>query len=363
MIPSSHVADGPGPENMVDVNAAGRTVTIRDVAREVGVSPSTVSRAFARPGRVNAETAKRIHEAADKLGYRVKDVTAVNATNTNRLNGMLVITVADLGNPVFADYVKSAQHQCLKKGFGLLVIDFEENHLIERNALNLAIPHVDGLILSSTRLSDAAIRKLAEIKPLVTINRPIRGVRAIVPDAQQGIREALEHLRRIGHSEITYLSGPEASWQDGRRWRVMSQQCPELGIKLRRIAYKAASYRGGYRYIDEFLHSPTTAVIAYNDIMAIGFIKALQARGFSVPQDVSVIGIDDTPISSLTSPLLSTIHLPRKRPAEQAVDDIIAQLRHAKLDRDPHAMRFLQSSFVIRSSTAPPSEKLHSLRM
>lgn len=340
-----------------------KIATIRDVAKAVGVSPSTVSRAFARPGRVSAETARRIRDAADRLGYRAKAITSLNMNDSDQLNGLLAITVADLGNPIFADYVKSAQHQCLRKGFGLLIIDFEETHLIERKALKLAMHHVDGLILASSRSSDATIRKLAEIKPLIVLNRPIRGVHSIVPDAQQGVAEAVEYLMQLGHSELTYLSGPEASWQDGRRWRVLSQCCSKAGMRLRRISSNAPSYSGGYRYSDEFMRNPTTAVIAYNDIVAIGFIKALQAKGMRVPEEVSVVGIDDTPISSLVDPALSTVRLPRKEPAEQAVDEIIAQLRHAQAESAMPTTKFLRSTFIPRASTGPASSDIHLLRL
>lgn len=340
-----------------------KAVTIRDVARLVGVSPSTVSRAFARPGRVSAETARRIRDAADKLGYRVKTVTSLNMTDSEHLNGLIAITVADLGNPIFADYVKSAQHECLRKGFGLLVIDFEETNLIERKALNLAMGHVDGLILTSSRSSDATVRKLAEIKPLIALNRPIRGVQSIIPDARQGLSEAIEHLMQLGHDEVTYLSGPEASWQDGRRWRTLSELCARSGIRLRRVASEAPSYSGGYRYSDEFMRNPTTAVIAYNDILAIGFIKALQARGIRIPEEISVIGIDDTPVSSLVTPALSTVRLPRKEPAELAVDDIISQLRHTRPETNATSTRFLKSTFIPRSSTGPASNDIHTFTL
>ncbi|MBW3088733.1 LacI family DNA-binding transcriptional regulator [Bifidobacterium sp. 82T24] len=342
---------------------ARKPVTIRDVARLVGVSPSTVSRAFARPGRVSAETAKRIREAADRLGYRVKAVTSLNMTDSEHLNGLIAITVADLGNPIFADYVKSAQHECLRKGFGLLVIDFEETNLIERKALNLAMNHVDGLILTSSRSSDATVRKLAEIKPLIALNRPIRGVQSIIPDARQGLAEAVEHLIQLGHDEITYLSGPEASWQDGRRWRTLSELCSQHGIRLRRVASEAPSYSGGYRYSEEFMRNPTTAVIAYNDILAIGFIKALQARGIRIPEEISVIGVDDTPVSSLVTPALSTVRLPRKEPAELAVDDIIAQLRHTRPEASATSTKFLRSTFIPRSSTGPASNDIHTFTL
>ena len=350
---SNEVTDDNGKETVQAEQDGAHSVTIRDVAKAVGVSPSTVSRAFARPGRVSADTARRIREAADRLGYRVRTVDTVNMTDSNQLNGLLAITVADLGNPIFADYVKAAQRECMRKGFGLLVIDFEETGVIERKAVDLALKHVDGIIFTSSRSSDASIRKIAEIKPVVALNRPIRGVQSIIPDISAGMMQAVAHLKSLRHGEITYLPGPEASWQEGRRWRVVSELCEQENIRLHRLPLNDPSYTGGSHYCEQFLNNPNGAVIAYNDIIAIGFMKALQARHIRVPQDVSVIGVDDTPVSSLVTPALSTIRLPRREPAELAVDDIIARVRRTKQqDAQP---RFLKSTFIARSSTAPCS--------
>lgn len=330
-------------------------VTIRDVAKAVGVSPSTVSRAFARPGRVSAETSRKIREAADRLGYRSDQVETVEMTNAHTLNGLLAITVADLSNPIFADYVKSAQHQCLRKGFGLLVIDFEETSIIERKALQLTLHHIDGLILSSSRSSDTTIRKLAEIKPIVALNRPIRGVKSIVPNAQQGLDQALATLVAYGHQNLTYLSGPESSWQEGRRWRILSELGVKHHIKIRRITSSAPNYVGGFQYCEEFLKNPTTAVLAYNDMIAVGFMKSLQAKGIHIPEDVSIIGIDDTPMSAMITPPLATIRMPRKEPAEMAVDEIIAMARHTKAPDISGATTFLPSQFIRRASVGRAS--------
>ena len=225
--------------------ASHRKVTIRDVAEAAGVASSTVSRAFARPGRVSASTARHIHEVADRIGYRTTSVSPF--ADSDQLNGLIAIVVADLSNPVFAEYTRSAQHECLKHGLGLLVIDSEENMIIERNAIRAAISHIDGIILASSRLSDAGIRKLAEIKPVVALNRSIRGIQSVIADTTDGLTMAVQHLYEMGHRSITYLGGPESSWQDGMRWRILSTLCSRQGIKLRRVTSTAPTFSGGYR--------------------------------------------------------------------------------------------------------------------
>ncbi|OZG68019.1 LacI family DNA-binding transcriptional regulator [Bifidobacterium eulemuris] len=326
--------------------------TIRDVAQAAGVSISTVSRAFARPGRVSASTAKRVFAAADALGYRARAVDTPTPADDRRLHGILAISVADIANPVFADYVKSAQHQCMSKGFGLMVIDAEETGAIERNALRLAHAHVDGFILASSRASDVTIRKIAEIKPAVTINRPVRGLQSISGDPAPGLEAAIGRLVDLGHDSLTYLSGPEASWQDGMRWRTISASCARHRITLRRVPGTAPTYAGGYGIAPTFLDNPTTAVIAYNDIAAIGFMAALRARGYSVPGDVSVIGVDDLPVSMLVEPRLSSVRLPRRQLGRQAVDALIGRLHHTESHPNFEPV-MLPSSFVERASIGP----------
>ena len=323
-------------------------VTIRDVARVAGVAPSTVSRAFARPGRVSVNTARRIQQVADSLGYRTTSISTFNPSND--FNGLIAFVVADLSNPVFAEYTRSAQHECLEHNLGLLVIDSEENMLIERDAIRLASRHIDGIILASSRLSDAGIRKLAEMKPVIAMNRSIRGVQSVIADTTQGLTSAVERLIELGHHSITYLGGPDSSWQEGVRWRTISSLCSTHGLRLRRVASSAPTFSGGYRCRVGFLKNPTTAVIAYNDIMAIGFIAALHAQGIAVPQQVSVVGIDDVQFSSLVSPALSTVRIPRKQLGASAVDEMYAVLNHSKRSDNLQPV-ILGSSFVVRAST------------
>ncbi|NMM93684.1 LacI family DNA-binding transcriptional regulator [Bifidobacterium oedipodis] len=310
------------------IGAPRKKVTIRDVADAAGVSTATVSRAFARPGRVGAETAERIRQIADELGYRADTVDAAQSSSPDELNGMLAITVADISNPVFSDVVKAAQHRCLTKGFGLAVVDAEETGAIERGAMQLMHRHVDGFILASSRASDAAIRKIAEIKPVVTLNRPTRGIPAIIADPTRGLVAAVEQLLALGHKQITYLAGPASSWQDGMRWRVLNALSVQHGFLLRRLPCASPTMAGGIGAFRLFKARPTSAVIAYNDLMAVGFLSALMEHGFAVPGEVSVVGIDNLPTDTIAKPTLSSVNLPRRELGEQAVDELIGRLRH-----------------------------------
>lgn len=334
------------------LGAPRKAVTIRDVAEAAGVSIATVSRAFARPGRVSAQTAQRIHEVADQLGYRVSSPRSDTASTSDEINGMLAITVADISNPVFSEVVKAAQHRCLARSFGLAVVDAEETGTIERGTMQLMHRHVDGFILASSRASDAAIRKLAEIKPVITVNRPTRGIPSVIADPTAGLTSAVEHLTAIGHHDITYLAGPASSWQDGMRWRTLNALCARMHVTLHRIPCASPTIAGGMGAYRQFHTHRSSAVIAFNDLIAVGFMTALKDHGIHIPQEVSVLGIDDITMDQLVSPKLSSIVMPRRELGEFAVDELIARVRRTVHRPSLEPVRFV-SRFIERDSVGP----------
>lgn len=331
------------------------SATIRDVAKAAGVAPSTVSRAFSKPGRVKAETARQIFKIADELGYRTNHILSYSQSDQpQHFNNLIAIVVADLANPVFAGIVKSVLHECTSNQLGLLVLDSEENGPLERAILRKTTDHVDGIILASSRLTDSAARKTAEIKPVITINRPIRGIQSIVTDINTGIAEAVEYLHELGHTNLTYLAGPDASWQNGMRWRSLSVSCQKFHMRVHRITCPSPNYSGGYRCFDAFQQNPTSAVLGYNDLIAIGFIAALKAHKIKVPNEVSVIGIDNTSISTLTTPALTTIDMPHKQAGKLAAGKMVTALLHKTTGNRRHdlAPLILPTNLVKRASTA-----------
>jgi Bacterial regulatory proteins, lacI family/Periplasmic binding proteins and sugar binding domain of LacI family len=231
----------------------GQLPTIYDVARECGVAPSTVSRAFSRPGRVNAETAERIRVVAARLGYRTNP--PARALSTGR-SSMIALVIPDVTNPVYFDITRGAEDAAAETGYTLLLADFRETGRLEREAIDRAVPAVEGLVLAGPRISDSAIRMAAKQRPTVILNRAMTGLPSVVIDNPRGMRRAAEHLGELGHTAITYLAGPEASWADGMRWRSLREACLELDLQARRLgprrpAAPAAGHgRGGLQRPD-----------------------------------------------------------------------------------------------------------------
>lgn len=302
-----------------------KQVTIYDVAKEAGVSPSTVSRAFSRPGRVNAETSELIHAAAAKLGYRTKPVQRPEVGVEKKA---LALVVADVTNPVYAHIMRGFQQEAGEHGYTVLLIDSHEDGHAEYEYIQSVLPLVDGLVLSASRLTDSAINQIVKVVPVVATNRIIAGLPSVVPDSGRGMRRAIEHLATLGHTRLTYLSGPEASWANGVRWRAASEACHELSLHLRRVGPGTPSVQGGVEAARIWRAHPTTGVIAFNDIMAIGFMKAAQSYGLKLPDDVSVVGIDNSISSVLTTPTLTTVTPQPSLIGARAARALLSQLKH-----------------------------------
>lgn len=324
----------------------GRQPTIYDVAREAGVAPSTVSRTFSRPGRVNAETAARIRQIADDLGYRTNPLArALHSGSTH----LLALVVADVTNPFFFDVIRGAESAAADAGYTMLVADVQESQESERQALDRTLPLVDGLVLATSRLSDTSIRVAAKQRPTVVVNRVMSDIASVATDNSGGTRSAVEHLVELGHRHITYLSGPEASWADGMRWRALREATHRMGVALRRTTPQTPTLEAGKAIVEQFLQTPTTAVIAYNDLLAIGFGQGLAARGVTIPAEVSVVGFDNIFGADFCSPPLTTVAAPLRALGAHAVTTLLKQVA----TRTPKATRpaMLPMRLVVRGST------------
>lgn len=339
-----------GPADNRRQDRGGRkTVTIYDVGRLAGVAPSTVSRAFARPGRVNADTAARVRAAAEELGYRVNPVA--RALSTSRTQ-MLAVMVSDITNPFYPDLIRGAQLAASKAEYTVLLADARESHVLEREALERLLPVVEGVIIGSSRMPDSTLQMVAKQRPTVVLNRHVLGIPSLVGDSPLGIRRAVEHLVELGHEAVTYVAGPEASWADGMRWRSLREAGTGLGISTRRTGAGRPSVEGGRLAALSLRDDLPTAVVAYNDLIAIGLMMAFAEAGVRVPGEVSVVGYDNIFPAALVSPGLTTIASPGRSMGATAVANVLAMTRGALPRSDqPFVM---PTRLIVRGSTGRP---------
>lgn len=303
-----------------------RPTTIYDVARVAGVSPSTVSRTFARPGRVSSRTAQRVRAVAEELGYRSEAVFRPLAPEKTRMIGL---AVADITNPFFFPLIRGAERAAAEAGFTLLLSDAQESRQHEWEMLERALPVVDGMVISSSRMSDTDLRSVAKNVPVVVLNRHVTGLMSVITDTPRGVRRAVEHLAALGHRRICYVAGPEASWVDGARWRALREACLELELRECRVGPVAPTVAGGASAAAAVVAKGATSVLCYNDLVAIGVIRALQQRGVGVPDQVSVVGFDNIFAAPLITPALTTVASPQGSIGETAVRNVIALSRRA----------------------------------
>lgn len=356
---SSVPADGPVPSEAARGSSAstGRAPTIYDVARKAGVAPSTVSRAFARPGRVSFETAERIRAAADELGYRARTIT--RRTDTREGTRMIALVLSDISNPVYFDLLRGAEEAAADADYTILLANSQETVKKEQEALERVLPLVDGVLMVSSRMSDSAVRMTAKQKPTIMLNRAVSGVVSVVTDNAMGTRRAVEHLVSQNVRDITYVAGPEASWTDGMRWRAVRETGAALHARIHRRGPTAPTIAGGRAAALSWMEHRTRGVICYNDLMAVGFVRTLQEHGLSVPRDAAVIGYDNIMLLPYVSPSMSTIAAPVHAIGTTATKNLVAMIRGAQ----PTSSRplVLPSKLVVRQSSrvveTPPARR------
>ncbi|WP_460465169.1 LacI family DNA-binding transcriptional regulator [Arthrobacter pigmenti] len=326
-------------------------MTIYDIAREAGVNPSTVSRALGKPGRISATTEKKIQDAARKLNYRVNPIARALPTGRTRTIGLIV---ADITNPVIFDVVRGAERAAGQADYTMVLAESEESPDTELRAAERLLQTVDGLVLATTRLTDGQIRQLAGYKPVVLINRELDDVASVLVDVEQGIAEAVRHLKAMGHTRIAYVAGPEQSWISIRRLESLKQRCGWARIAVETVASASPTVDGGRRVARRIHETDATAVIAYNDLLAIGLMQELQEAGVTVPHDLSIIGFDNIFGSDFTSPPLTTITSPLHDVGVRAFTTLAGVLDgvvERQNDGTPPAP--LVTELIIRGSTGP----------
>jgi len=323
-------------------------VTIYDIAQVAGVSPSTVSRALNKPGRINAKTEQRVREAAQSLGYRLNPMA--RALPTGR-TGTLGLLVSDLTNPLYFDLVGSAERAASAAGHTLVLAESRESAEAERATAERLQPAVDGLLLVATRLDDAEIAGLAAAKPLVLVNRRVPGVPSVAPDVSPGIAQTLDHLQAAGHRAVGYLSGPAGSWPNRERWEVLFEQALARGLSIVEIPAGVPTMDGGADGLRRVLASGITAVVTFNDLMALGLLRACRADGIDVPGRLSVVGFDDIFGAELTTPALTTVRSPLAAIGEAATARLLAEIRG---ENGGPSEVVLPTELVVRESAGPP---------
>ncbi|MFC4256806.1 LacI family DNA-binding transcriptional regulator [Croceibacterium xixiisoli] len=332
-------------------NSSDKRPTLKDLAREAGVSLASASYAVNGTGSVGEQTRAHILEVAQRIGYRQN--LAARVMKTGR-SGNLALVLPDLTNPFFPTLAQALFRSARARGYGMFLIDTEGNEELEHSALSrVSDIGVDGLVWFPIRDKDTSQGVLKHM-PAVVLDRTVPGFAAVGVDYHDAGRLAARHLLDMGHRRIGIISGPGdvASMRDrcdGAQALIAAEG--ELAFRVE----NAFSVDLEPPVIDALLHSDATAIFAAADVIAIGVLRHAQARGLQIPRDLSVLGFDDIPLADQQIPPLSTIELPVETIATTAVEALLAQLE-ADGPKTLPAMPLVTTNLVERRTVAAPSD-------
>jgi LacI family transcriptional regulator len=329
--------------------------TIADVARLAGVHASTVSRALdpAARHRISAAVAERVSAAAEKLGYRPSALAAGLRSGRSHTVGVLV---PDLTNPVFPPIVQAIEAALARAGYVTLLASTEADPAKEALLIRrMAAQGADGIILASAASGSPAPEAALRLGlPMVLVNRRLPGtdLPAVVSEDAAGIGLAVRHLLGLGHRRIAHLAGPSGVATAADRLRGFRAALRAAGLAPVAVERAAAYTRaaGGAAARALLRAGGFTAIVAANDLLALGAYDALREAGLRVPVDVSVTGFNDMPMADLVDPPLTTVRIQHAAMGEAAASALLARLR----GEAPEGLTRLPAALVVRESTAAP---------
>ncbi len=336
-----------------------RQPRLSDVAAHAGVSIATASRVVNWPDQVSLSTRNRVEEAIHTLGYLPGTPRKSEEVANLRLIALLI---PDIQNPYFAEIVRGVEEEAEMESLSLLLFHTaEETEREERTLRRLLHEQLNGVIVFGSRLPTASLVKFQHERqvPLVVINQRINdpNVACVVIDSEQATWRAARYLINLGHRRIAYMAGPIASESSQARQRGIERALAEIGQKLpdEWIVPGFPNIEGGLQAMISLLGdgTPPTAVLVYNDLMALGALHAIRSRGLRVPGDISLIGFDDITMAAHANPPLTTINQPKYRMGRLAVQ--LLQRIHQGEHKPGEGYVLLESPLIIRDSTAPPN--------
>lgn len=324
--------------------------TVKDVAREAGVSVGTVSKVLSNNTTVKTALRERVLQAASDLNYRPN--MAARALRTNKIN-IVGLVVPDITNPFFAQLALRIETEAAERGHTVMLTNSHDDPATEERQIAALLeqsPH--GLIIvasndSSSQLCNTQVR-------VVSLDRRFHASPLVSTDHAKGSDCAAEHLIGLGHTRLAYLAGPQNT-EVGRQRRVGFEQCvtrhqtknPDLSLNVLEGHF---DYESGEQMARKLLTAPPdirpTAIAAASDQMAIGVLRAARDMDIAVPEALSVMGFDDITLASLVVPRLTTISQPSALLAKEAVRQVL-------LDGDAQTYdALIEGELVVRGSTA-----------
>ena len=332
-----------------------RKVTIRDVANLVDVHHSTVSRALSpnKRDQISPEVVKKVERAAKKLGYFPNIVASSLKQNRSFAVGVLI---PDLMNPVFPPIIRGIQDTAESMGYTVITANTDDEEGKERDALRMMQGRsIEGVIIATARRQDPIVEQCIENGiPFVLVNRTVDrdDVNAVIVDEDFGIRSVLDHLLSLKHNRIAHIAGPMHTSTGYHRAKAFTDYLSihNLPSDLVEVADKF-TIEEGRRAFRKLLarNNSFSAIVAGNDLLALGCMDAMREMGLLVPENISISGFDDILFLERMSPALTTVLVPKYEMGAQATKTLLAMISGE--DKQPVVLR-MQPRLVTRNSTA-----------
>jgi DNA-binding LacI/PurR family transcriptional regulator len=328
---------------------------MRDIAKMAGVSSATVSRVINGSGLVRPETAERVRSVIEKFKFVPNGSATTLKYGRSSTYGLII---PDITNPFFPEFIRRFEEILVGRNQDMLMATTDHHaSRMQQTIHRMMVRQVDGVALLASEIETEPIEALIHNRvPLVTMDRRMvgPGLSDVSINNVSGMNQALEHLAQLRHKKIGYIGGSAGLTISDHRIKAFVKAVERVGLKADPQFVRAGNYRisGGEIAMAEILamKERPTAVVAANDLTAIGALRVIRRKGLSVPNDFSVIGFDDIELSDILLPPLTTIRLPRNELAEKFVVAL------ESFGKDPHVVGkqyHVNTSLVIRGSTGP----------
>lgn len=308
-------------------------ITIYDIARELSISPSTVSRTFSNPTLVKEKTRKKVLEKAQEMGYQVN---LVASQLRNQTSNIIALVSLQKDWTWFTDILSNGvQDEAYSKGYEMLMLN-GNNEFMESISICEKMRFA-GVIVASTELGKDKIYS-SLLFPIVYVNRIIEDGYRILPDDGYGIEQEIEYLRQMGHSKIGFINGPKDSLHSEIRYAKYIGQMKKYGFPVRAEWVRQGNWsvETGYREMAEILKGKDlpTAVMAANDQMCVGIYQIMAERGMRPGEEISIVGYDDQEYSRFMIPPLTTVSIPLYEMGRAAGKMLLAAVRGEKIGQE-----------------------------
>lgn len=310
---------------------------MRDVAQLAGVSKATVSRVLSGSAGVSEPLRRRVLEVVQQLGYQPSRVARSLRRPSSHTIGLIL---SDIGNPFFAAVVRGIEELGCSHGYSLVLCNSNEDQTREELYVGtLLAEKVAGVIVSPVREDGLTCEALIQNSiPVVAMDRRLLrfAVDTVLVDNVRGTFAAVDHLARLGHSRIGFVSGPTHTTTGRERLEGYERALEGQGLLVDRELVLAGDFKqhSGYDLTRELLHlaNPPTAIFAANNLMTLGALQAIHEQGLIIPRDIALAGFDDMPWASLLHPSLTVVAQPTYELGETAAHLLLSRIADASLE-------------------------------